>query len=91
MLVALESDKGEMDEAVTEERAKSKNSVSIFLRCAVAAGLQRTDSTEPGEPDSECCVGARRVGGWFGVKRRLRHSGEGRVQRERCARAGDDV
>jgi len=66
-----------------------KRNVSVPLRRIIAVELPRGFSAERRASHSEYCSGARRLGRWFGLERRLRHPGQGRLQRQHGPGAGD--
>ena len=53
--------------------------------------MWRALSAEPTASHSECCSGPRRLGRWFWLERRVRHSRQGWLQRQHRPRAGNFV
>src|SRR5882672_7005776 len=69
------------NEKFNEGYASSKRNISIPLRF-IAVDLWRGLSAEPTASHSEYCSGPRRLGRWFWLERSLRHSRQGRLQRQ---------
>ncbi len=61
----------------------------LLLRRFIAVDLWRALSAERRASRSEYCSGSRRLGRWFRLERRLRHSCQGWLQRQHRPGAGN--
>ncbi len=70
-------------------RGMSRSCIALLLfTCSLAT---QNLGAETGAQHSEYCSGSWRLGGWFRLEGRLRHSCEGWLQRQHRSRAGDVV
>src|SRR5580704_6492974 len=79
------SKRGSCNESYTTDR----QSASVTLHLSVPADLLHALSAKWRATHTEYCSGSRRVGRWFWLERCVRHSCEGRLQRQHRSRAGD--
>src|SRR5580704_1989566 len=76
-------------ERSNEGHTTHRQSVSVILHGSAPDDVLHALSAKWWATHTEYCSGTRRVGRWLWLERRVRHSCEGRLQREHRTGAGD--